>query len=178
MYTDALPLRAILFQLLFIVIAIAIESIVLQRYLGIGRKISIQYAATANLLSTIVGWLLFFVIQPWLPASLRTQLISYIFFDRTNSPPLLIGLAFITFIGTFLIKLQSIEWLDLILGIRKPAPAEVQDTAKFRGRAAQRQPFVNLPNRALSILWANAASFSAITFIIAIRIFYQSSNNN
>ncbi len=171
--SDVLPLRAILYQLLFIVLAIAVESIVLQRYLGIGRKSSIQYASTANLLATVVGWFVFFVVEPWLPQPWQQQLINYIFFDYTNNPPLLVGLAFLTFLGTFIVKLQSLNWLDLILEGRQPTTIGVRDRTKFQGRAAQRQPFSNVPNRALAVLWANAASFSAITLIILIRTFSE-----
>lgn len=171
--SDVLPLRAILYQLLFIVIAISVESIVLQRYLGIGRKSSIQYAATANLLSTVVGWFVFFVVEPLLPPEWRQQLRNYIFFDVTNNPPVLVGLAFLTFLGTFIVKLQSLNWLDLILEGRQPTEIQVRDRSKFQGRKAQRQPFANVPSRALAILWANAASFTAITLIIGIRTFSE-----
>lgn len=171
--TDVLPLKAILFQLLFIVLAIAIEAIVLQRYLGIGRKTSIQYTATANLLSTVVGWFIFFVVAPLLPPDWQLQLVNFVFFDLTNNSPMLVGLALLTFLGTFIVKLQTIEWLDLILENKKPAVAEAKDVAKFRGRSGQRESFANVPNRALAVLWANAASFSAITLMIALRTFSE-----
>jgi len=171
--SDVLPLRAILYQLIFIVLAIAVEAIVLQRYLGIGRKSSIQYAATANLLSTVVGWLVFFVSEPWLPQDWQQQVINYIFFDYTNNPPLLVGVAFLTFLGTFFIKLQSLNWLDFILEGKQPIEIEVRDRTKFQGRAAQRQAFSNVPNRALAVLWANAVSFSVIAILIAIRTFSE-----
>ncbi len=169
--TDVLPLKAILFQLLFVVLAIAIEAIVLQRYLGIGRKTSIQYTATANLLSTVVGWFIFFVAAPLLPPDWQLQLVNFVFFDLTNNTPILVGLAFLTFLGTFVVKLQSLQWLDLILENKKPDEAEAKDVAKFRGRSGQRQAFANVPSRALAVLWANAASFSAIALIIALRTF-------
>ena len=169
MFTDVLPLRAILYQLLFIVLAIAVEAFTLQRYLGIGRTTSIQYAATANLLSTVIGWFLFFITEPLLPPDWQQQLLEFIFFNAATNQPLLIGLALPVFLGTFIVKLQSLDWLDLILGNKKPAEAEARDVAKFRGRAAQRQPFANVPSRALAVLWANAASFSAIALIILIR---------
>ncbi|MCU0550809.1 MAG: hypothetical protein MUC48_15790 [Leptolyngbya sp. Prado105] len=171
--SDVLPLRTILYQLLFLVLAIAVESLVLQKYLGIGRKSSIQYAATANLLSTVFGWFVFFIVEPWLPPAWRQQLINYVFFDLTSTPPVLIGLAFITFLGTFIVKLQSLDWLDLILENKKPTEIQVRDRTKFQGRKAQRQSFAEIPNRALAVLWANAASFSAITLIIAIRTFSE-----
>jgi hypothetical protein len=171
---DILPLRAILFQLLFIVLAIGIEAFVLQRYLGLGRKTTIQYAATANLLSTVVGWFILFVTEPLLDPDMRGQLISYIFFDLTSNQALLVGLAFVMFIGTFIVKLQSIAWLDMILGYKKPVEVEVRDKAKFRGRVQERPAFSDVPSRALAVLWANSASFAAITLILALRTFSQS----
>ncbi|NDJ16687.1 filament integrity protein FraC [Myxacorys almedinensis] len=174
MFTDVLPLRAILFQLLFIVLAIAIEAMVLQNYLGIGQKICIQYAATANLVVTIVGWLIFFLVEPLLPVVLKVQLIGYVFYDRISSPVLLIILAFIIFISAFLLKLVTIEGLDRILDINQPTretPDKITpNKPRFKGRA-QRQPFSELPNRSLAILWANAASFSAVTFVLAVRTY-------
>ncbi|PSB17728.1 filament integrity protein fraC [Phormidesmis priestleyi ULC007] len=170
---DVLPLRAVLFQLLFLVTAIALESMVLRNRLGIGRKISIQFAATTNLLSTVIGWMLFFIVEPLLSPELRSQLISYIFFDLTTNPPLLIGLAFISFIATFLVKLEGITWLELLLGMKKDVETEARATAKFQGRRAQRAAFATVPNRPLAVLWANAISFSAITLLIGIRLLFD-----
>ncbi|KAM3089737.1 filament integrity protein FraC [Phormidesmis sp. 146-35] len=170
---DVLPLRMIIYQLLFLVMAIAVESLVLQRRLGIGRKTSIQYAATVNLLSTVVGWMIFFTVEPWLPENLRSQLISYIFFDSLTNPPVLIGLAFVSFISTFLLKLEGINLLELLLGIKKDSETEAKQAAKFQGQRARRASFAVVPSRALAVLWANAFSFSAITLIIAIRLFFE-----
>ncbi|NJR16192.1 MAG: filament integrity protein fraC [Calothrix sp. CSU_2_0] len=172
-FLDILPLRAIVYQLLFLVLAIAIEAIVLQKRLGIGRKTSIQYTATVNLLSTVVGWMIFFTVEPWLPEDLRSQLISYIFFDSLANPPVLIGFAFISFIGTFLLKLEGINLLELLLGIKKDEDIEAKEAAKFQGKRGKRVNFAIVTSRPLAVLWANAFSFSAITFLIAVRIFFQ-----
>jgi hypothetical protein len=169
MFIDVFPLRAIVYQLLFVVLAISVEAFVLQRYLGIGRKTSIQYTSTGNLLSTVVGWFLFFIVEPLLPPLWQQQFLEFVFFNSAANQALLIGLTLPIFLGTFIVKLQSIEWLDLILGYKKPAEEEAQDVAKFRGRAAQRQPFADIPSRALGVLWANSASFSVIAFVILIR---------
>ena len=170
---DVLPLRAVLFQLLFLVTAIALESMVLRNRLEIGRKTSIQFAATTNLLSTVIGWMLFFIAEPLLSPELRSQLISYIFFDLTTNPPLLIGLAFVSFIATFLVKLEGITWLELLLGIRKDVETEARSAAKFQGRRGQRAAFTDVPNRPLAVLWANAISFSAITLLIGVRLLFD-----
>ncbi|MFB2938645.1 filament integrity protein FraC [Aerosakkonemataceae cyanobacterium BLCC-F154] len=81
-----LPLRAVVFQTLLLLISIAIESVVLQRLLNISRKTATAYSAILNLLSTFIGWLCFFVIEALTPGFLQTQLIRYIFFDRFVSP--------------------------------------------------------------------------------------------
>jgi hypothetical protein len=175
---EVLPLRMILFQLLFLVTAIALEAMVLRYRLGIGRKTSIQFSATTNLLSTVVGWMVFFVVEPLLSANLRLQLINYIFFDFTTNPPLLIGLAFVSFIATFLIKLEGITWLELLLGIKKDAETEAKETAKFQGRRGQRSAFAIVPSRPLAVLLANAISFSAITIIISIRLLFEPAVSN
>ena len=170
---DVLPLRAVLYQLLFLVTAIALESMVLRNRLGIGRKTSIQFAATTNLLSTVIGWMLFFIAEPLLSPELRSQLISYIFFDLTTNPPFLIGLAFVSFIATFLVKLEGITWLELLLDMKKDVETEARATAKFQGRRAQRAAFATVPNRPLAVLWANAISFSAITLLIGVRLLFD-----
>ncbi|MFB2836791.1 filament integrity protein FraC [Floridanema evergladense] len=77
-----LPLRAVVFQTLLILISIALESVILQRVLNISPKTAIQYSAILNLLSTFVGWLCFFVIQSITLNFVQIQLIRYIFFDR------------------------------------------------------------------------------------------------
>lgn len=81
-----LPLRAVMFQSLLLLISIAIESVVLQRLLNISRKTATEYSAILNLLSTFVGWLCFFIIQSIPLFFLQRQLIRYIFFDRFVAP--------------------------------------------------------------------------------------------
>ncbi|MBD1824083.1 hypothetical protein H6F51_16500 [Cyanobacteria bacterium FACHB-DQ100] len=166
---NVLPLRAILYQLFFIVLAIAVEAIVLQFYLGIGKKSSIQYASTANLFSTVVGWLVFFSSDRWLPQPWQQQLMNYIFLDEISNYSLLVVIAFVTFLGTFVVKLQSLNWLDLILENKPTSVMEVRDRTKFQGKSAQRQAFQEVPSRALAVLLANSASFALIALIILIR---------
>lgn len=166
---NVLPLRAILYQLFFIVLAIAVESVVLHAYLGIGKKSSVQYASTANLFSTVVGWLVFFSSDRWLPQPLQQQLMNYIFLDEISNYSLLVGIAFLTFLGTFAVKLQSLNWLDLILEGKRTQVTEVRDRTKFQGRTPQRQAFQELPSRALAVLLANSVSFTVIALILLVR---------
>ena len=75
-----LPLRAVMFQSLLLLISIAIESVVLQRILNISRKTATEYSAILNLLSTFVSWLCFFIIQSIPLKFLQRQLIRYVFY--------------------------------------------------------------------------------------------------
>jgi hypothetical protein len=170
-YTDVLPLRAIVFQLLFMFMAIAIEAAVLNQRLNLGHKVSMQYAATVNLLSTVVGWMVLFAVEPWLPTEARELLIEYVFFGIRSIPSTVIVVGFAMFILTFALKLQGIEFLETLLEkSTKPVPKDFEP-GKFRGRKRQTdRMFNNEPNRPLAVLWANAFSFTAIITILAIRI--------
>lgn len=170
-YTDVLPLRAIAFQLLFLVLAIAIEAAVLNVRLDLGRKVSMQYAATINLFTTVLGWIVFFVVEPLLPEPSRRMVIEYVFFGIKSIPTVMIGVGFAIFLATFLLKLQGIEWLELLLEKNKIAEKKSDEPPKFKGRRQQQNPVFEIEaNRPLAVLWANAFSFTAISIILAIRI--------
>lgn len=170
-YTDVLPLRAIAFQLLFMFMAIAIEAAVLNQRLNLGRKVSMQYSATVNLLSTVIGWMVFFGIEPWLPGPARQLLVEYVFFGIRTLPPTVILIGFASFVLTFALKLQGIEILEKILEKSTLPVVTPQERGKFQGRKRHlEQAFNNGPNRPMAVLWANAFSFVAITSILVIRI--------
>ncbi len=171
-YTDVLPLRAIAFQLLFLFMAIAIEAAVLNQRLNLGRKVSMQYSATINLLSTVIGWMVLFGVEPWLPTAARELLIEYVFFGIRSIPSEVILVGFTMFVMTFALKLQGIELLEVLLEKSTKPVAKDVEPGKFRGRKRQSdREFNNEPNRPLAVLWANAFSFTAIVMILAIRIF-------
>ena len=102
MFSLVLPLRAILFQLLFLLVAIAVEAIVFKERLNLTRRISLEYSASINLLSTVIGWLFFFTLEPALPLAWKGPLISYVLFNArsANTNTLLIMLGLFTFFGT------------------------------------------------------------------------------
>ena len=55
MASSVFPFRMMLFQAMLLVVAIAVETPVLQRSLQISPNLSVQYAAITNLLSTLSG---------------------------------------------------------------------------------------------------------------------------
>ena len=176
-YTDVLPFRAIAFQLLFLFMAIAIEAAVLNERLNLGRKLSMQYAATVNLLSTVVGWVLLFVVEPWLPSAARQLLVEYVFFGVRSVPPTVYLIGFTAFVITFALKLQGIQFLELLLEKTTLPVQEFIGPRKFQGRKKQLELSANnQPNRPMAILWANAFSFVAITVILIIRVLVEQMN--
>jgi len=177
-----LPLRAILFQVLFLMVAIATEAFVLRWQLGLQRRASMQYAATLNLFSTLIGWLIFFAIVAWLPSLfsgvLEQQLISYILFDKffvsdwqQSMNTLLVISAVLTFFGTFLVEINGLMLLEFVLGTYKvdqqpESPPDVDRLNRYRGP----QTFSILSReKAYAVLIANAFSYSTILLILVIR---------
>ncbi len=174
-----LPLQTFLFQSLFLIISIALESRVFYKRLILSRKASIEYATILNLLAASVGWLVFFTIQNWIPPLLKDQLVSYIFFDRLlgshpeNLIVVITATGIVLFIGAFLVKLQGLELLEALLEQRgknqdKPeliASRRYPTLADRLGRTTTR----NTPNHATTILLANAYSHSAILLLLFLR---------
>ncbi|XHX77530.1 MAG: filament integrity protein FraC [Stenomitos frigidus ULC029] len=181
MFFDILPLRAVVFQCLFLLIAIAIEAYVLRRTLSLDYQTSMQYAISVNLLSTLVGWMCFFLSQPLLPLEWRVQLISFIFFEHFYADPMLLNVAPVLvfcalgmFLGTFFVKLKGLDFLDLLLEKDPKPKVKVEERPmRFRGRQSQLLGFRN-NSKVYAVLVANASSFSAILLLLFLRLVEQS----
>ena len=175
-----LPLRAIAFQTLLLLVAIVLEAMVLRQQLRLGYRTSMQYAATLNLLATSLGWVAFLAIEAVLPLSLRSQVISYVLFNRfyLNGwrevlPVVVVVTAIAAFFVTYWIKLQGLTWLQRLLGQQPididPKPVAIKRRQLYerarRGRGLDEAQRGDSP-RALAVLQANAASFTAILVLI------------
>jgi hypothetical protein len=165
-----LPVRAIIFQVLFLLVAIALEALIFRWRLQLPRHICIEYAVLLNLLATNVGWLIFFTIQG-LPffQEMRLDLIGFIFFNRFHSANIqgwTILAGFAIFIGTLLFK---------ILGLRLLQIWDVLPLPLF-SRESPRLPNVFRPilpahvkrQQAIAVLWGHAASHSLILILLAL----------
>jgi hypothetical protein len=173
-----LPLQTVLFQLIFLLVAIALEARVLYRRLRISRRTSIEYAISINLLSTVIGWLTFFIIQNLAPLPVKTQMISYVFFDRLLSPQpanlhlVIAATGVVMFFAAFLIKLKGLQLLEALLQ-RSPQP-ETSPTSEqgprlgLPARLEQAAAHTD-PNQAAVVLLANAYSHSAILVLLLLR---------
>jgi len=171
-----LPLRAIAFQVLLMLVAIALEAIILRRRLRLGYQPSIRYATILNVFASVLGWIVFLGVEPLLPPSVRTQIISYVLFGNFYPNPLagslgaiVVTVGLITFFLTFWVKAKGLELLTLIMGNPiVPAVAPTEKTNRFRHR---RSPSGSEPAspHILAVLQANALSFSAILLLLLLR---------
>ncbi|MDX2244636.1 MAG: hypothetical protein NW224_28515 [Leptolyngbyaceae cyanobacterium bins.302] len=175
-----LPARAIAFQILFLLVAIALEALVLYRRLPYSYKASVRYATTLNLLSTFVGWVVFFNVQQVLPESLRIQLISFFFFEKffpndweAGMAPMMVTTALGTFLGVIMAEYQALTLLEFMLETRKPEETtdtilKSRDRFKFR-RLEEGGILFKKNDRAYTLLIANSLSFSAVLLLLLFR---------
>ncbi|MBD1871443.1 filament integrity protein fraC [Oculatella sp. FACHB-28] len=173
---SVLPLRAIAFQCLFLLLAIAIEAAVLHEGLKLPYRKSVEYAASINLLSTAIGWLIFFSIEPLVPTNLKFQLINCIFFDQWSSgiAAWIIFAGFVTFFISFLVKLSGLDLLKLLLQDKEEKRSEQEIQAdkskRYQNTIRARKNAREGPSRANAVLIANALSYTAILLVLFIRI--------
>ena len=133
MFSFVLPLRAIVFQMLFLSLAIAIEALVFQKQWKLSRKASIEYSLGLNLFSTGLGWLVFFAVQPFLSTNLKKQIITFVFFNNiVENSTVPIGLvygevALIVFLAFVFILIAELVFLDVWRNLIKEVPKEDEE---------------------------------------------------
>ena len=190
-----IPLRMVIFQIIFLLTAIGLEAMILRWNLRLSYRISIRRAATINLAATCIGWMVFFVLEPMLPVTMQEQLISYVLFNQPfRAAPTMQLLPFwLVIIGvgaffmTFLVKLQSLELL-LYLVSDRPTPDPTPTTERQESQRQQRIRQARRPlrdrrtlssgattqlslgrRRANAVLQANAFSFTVILLLLVLR---------
>ncbi len=178
MNASVLPLRAIAFQILFLLVAIAVEAWVLQRQLKlppnrskISPKQAVQYATSVNLLTIAVGWFLFLSLQSLLPLELKYQLLNFIFFNRWSSDTAfwIVLSGFITFFASFLLKLGGLIQLQrMMLTNQELAARRELDKNRYRLGVRPKKDGAT-SNQASVILSANAFSYTAISLVLVMR---------
>ncbi len=184
MFVSVLPLRAIAFQILFLLVAIAIEAWVLQRRLRlppnqsrVSPKQAVQYASSVNLLTIVVGWFLFLSLQALLTPELKYQLLNFVFFDQwsPNTAFWVVLSGFITFFTSFLIKLGGLVQLQQMLLTPQELEARRElDKNKHRLGVRPTKGLRTISNQANVLLLANALSYTAISAILLLRFLVRS----
>lgn len=170
-----LPLRAILFQCLLLLVAISLEAMVLRRQLRLGYQPSIRYASSLNLLAVVLGWILFLGVEPLMPVSLKRQIMSYVLFGHFYNNAVvgsleatLVVTGLVIFFLTFWVKAKGLEWLTALTAapIVKPPPPSTSSPLQYvRSRSDQKS---DSPHT-LAILQANALSFTAVLLLLLLR---------
>ncbi|MEM9002783.1 MAG: filament integrity protein FraC [Cyanobacteria bacterium P01_F01_bin.86] len=169
------PLRAVIFQSLLLLVAIAIEATVLRRQLRLGFQPSIRYAASLNIFSVVIGWIVFLGLEPLLPISARTQIISYILFGHFYSNSMarglgaaIVAIGLIAFFITFWVKAKALEWLTWLLGVPIVKPIERTNPNRIRYGRSRPDRATASPHM-LAVLRANALSFTVILLLLLLR---------
>lgn len=186
MSEPVVPIQTILFQTIFLLVAIALEARVLQRKLYLTRRRSIEYATSINLLAVVLGWFGFFLLQEWLPQPLKLELLTFIFFDRFleqqphNLLLMIVSTGVVIFFSAFIIKLKGLQLLEALLETapeKKITEDQEKEALKLprnrrrKGLAERLDQAVTRtdPTQATAVLLANAYSHSAILLILALR---------
>ncbi len=170
------PIGAVLFDFLFVLIAIPIEAYVLNTRLLFDKKTSIFYAISINLFSSVIGWIVFFMVEPILPVPIKSELINYVFFNNLKSSSstqaVIIVTAFIIFFATFLAKFFILRLLLFVLDEaagKAKNEAEITDGQRRQRRRVSKYKIQNT-NLVTATLIANSLSYSAITVILFIDL--------
>ena len=173
------PFKAIIFQVLFLLVAIALEAMVLRQKLRLGYKQSIRYSAAINLLATVVGWFIFLSIEPLIEPRLQAQVISYVLFDHlinnTLKPQMgwiVLVAGLVAFFVTLVLKLKGLELIMRTMNTWKmpSKPKELSRQERYnRSRTGTTQYQEAASRFAIAVLQANALSFSAILLLLVMR---------
>ena len=182
-YEPILPLRAIAFQVMFLMVAVSIEAGILRQKLRLGFKTSVQLLTVVNLAAVVAGWIVFLIVEPLTPPEIKAQIISYVLFDRllingwtAQTGGILFAIGLVAFFATFFIKAKGLELLlranDAWRVPNKPErlSREQRYIHARQGRSDTQQAISNFID---AVIQANAASFTAIVALLLLRAFAE-----
>lgn len=180
-YEAILPLKAIVFQVLFLLVAIAIEAGILRQRLRLGFQTSVQYTTVTNLATVVAGWIAFLVVEPLVTTGIRSQVIDYVLFNQvlvngwsTQMGAMLLAVAILVFFGAFFIKAKGIEYFlrsDKAWKTIEKKPKQLSREARYtKARGGTTEEDAQTSSYFTdSIIRANAASFSLILLLLVLR---------
>ena len=165
-----LPLRTFALQGFFLFVAIAIEAFVLHNRLGISKRGGVRYSLTLNLISTVVGWMLFFTVEPFLSDAFQLNIMNYVFFNETYqlgsslSSLVVIGV-FLIYAITFFIESQAMNLLLRMWGTPQQ-PLKYDSSERKQNRMVRYKSSWTARLRSSTLLRANALSYGAIALLL------------
>ncbi|MGB6295537.1 MAG: filament integrity protein FraC [Rivularia sp. (in: cyanobacteria)] len=176
------PFGVILFDFLFLLVAIPVESFILNKRLKFDKKTSSFYAIAMNIFSNVIGWVIFFILEPTnFFVSYKSQLISFLLYNRLNSQVYggIVMAAFTTFFGTLMVKFVLLRIMIIALSDpkEKKVEPEPEDTIlqQRKSRRGNRRGWQSTSLFTTTLI-ANSLSYSAITLVVLFRIFARTSN--
>ncbi|AFY59150.1 hypothetical protein Riv7116_6834 [Rivularia sp. PCC 7116] len=171
------PSGVILFDFLFLLVAIPVEAFILNKRLKFDKRTSSFYAISMNVFSNVIGWVIFFILEPnSFFDSYKSQLINFLLYNRLDGEVYggIVLAAFTTFFGTLMVKFLLLRLFIISLsnpGDKKPEP-EPEDTILLQ-RKSRRSHRKGWQSTSLftTTLIANSLSYSAITLVVLFRLF-------
>lgn len=174
---SVLPLRAIIFQILFLLVAIAIESLILRQELKLVPRQALQYAASLNLFTTGIGWFMLVNLEALLPDNLRQEIMNLIFFGRWSQSMVMwmVVAGFAVFFFSFVLKVFGLSQLQfLLMTPQEWAARQEQINQRYRlGVKRLRPPARANAAQASALLKANALSYSALSLVLLVRLLLE-----
>jgi hypothetical protein len=170
MITSIVPLKAILFQTLFLLVAIAVESSFLYEFLKYPRKTSLDYAIAMNLFATSISWMLFFALLPLIHESIQTELMDFIFLNQLSNPfqILITFLILVVFMSGLSLKFLMFIILQKLEKLSLEPTTDLYEKSKpiFKKKLKPK-----IKNRV--IIWGHSCSHAIILLILAIVTWNQ-----
>ncbi|MCJ8278725.1 MAG: filament integrity protein fraC, partial [Rivularia sp. ALOHA_DT_140] len=113
------PFGVVLFDFLFLLVAIPIEAYILNRRLKFYKRTSSFYAISMNVFSNVIGWVIFFLIEPTnFFDTYKAEFIGYLLYNHPLDSQIYGGIvlaAFVTFFGTLIVKFGLLKILIISL---------------------------------------------------------------
>jgi|GEM_PF-665705 hypothetical protein len=165
------PFGTILFDFLYLLLAIAVEAYFLNSRLSFDKKTSILYAVGMNCFSKVIGWTIFFLlIYSKLPIEgLKLSILQFVFFNRIE-PSMYYSVFFwsvIIFMVTLFLKLYILKLLVQLLNEEKKVAEPEIITRRINNRRGSQTLTRESRDLFLTVLLANAISYTVISFVIA-----------
>ncbi|MEM6752779.1 MAG: filament integrity protein FraC [Cyanobacteria bacterium P01_C01_bin.38] len=176
------PFGVILFDFLFLLVAIPVEAFILNKRLKFDKRTSSFYAISMNLFSNVIGWVVFFILEPTdFFNTYKAQIISFLLYNRLNDQVYggIVMAAFVTFFGTLMVKFALLRLFILSLSNPGEKKAEPQpEDAILQQRKSRRGYRKTWQSTSLftTTLIANSLSYSAITLVVMFRIFARTNS--
>ncbi|NJL80092.1 MAG: filament integrity protein fraC [Richelia sp. RM2_1_2] len=181
-YFRAFPFGLIIFDFLFLLVAIPIEAYILNKRLKFDKRTSAFYAISINVFSNAIGWIVFFLIEPsTFFSNYRLGLISFLLYNRIedNIYGDIVLAAFITFFGTLVVKFGLLRLLIIALSEpeEKKTEPEPEDSILVSRKTRRGRKSLQSTSLLTTTLIANSLSYSAITLVILFRILARTNLN-